>query len=141
MSRHSTIRSSCGRTPRLAIGCAALLLALLDGCGRVEPPAPPAPPAKPLPTGNVTAERVQTADQEPGNWYTGGRDAGRTHHSPLAGIDANNVGTLGVAWDYATGTTRGMEATPIVVDGVMYTSGVAGRTYALDAATGQATWR
>jgi quinohemoprotein ethanol dehydrogenase len=45
------------------------------------------------------------------------------------------------AWGFDTDTDRGLEATPIVVDGVMYTSGVAGRAYALDAATGRRIWR
>ncbi|MEJ0006723.1 MAG: PQQ-binding-like beta-propeller repeat protein [Steroidobacteraceae bacterium] len=48
---------------------------------------------------------------------------------------------LGLAWEFQPGTNRGMEATPIVVDGVMYTSGVAGRVYALDAATGHLLWK
>ena len=44
---------------------------------------------------------------------------------------------LGFAWDYDTHTNRGLEATPIVVDGVMYTSGSGGQAYALDARTGK----
>src|SRR5690606_15728869 len=43
--------------------------------------------------------------------------------------------------EYRTGTNRGMQATPVVVDGVMYTSGVAGRVYALDAASGRLLWQ
>jgi quinohemoprotein ethanol dehydrogenase len=89
----------------------------------------------------VTLERVQRADAEPGNWLTEGRNAGRTHHSPLTTIHSGNVAKLGVAWDYATGTNRGMEATPIIVDGVMYAAGVAGRVYVLNAATGTELWR
>ncbi len=72
---------------------------------------------------------------------TGGRDFGSTHYSPLETLTRENLNTLGFAWDFATGTDRGMEATPIVVDGVMYTSGVAGRVYALEAATGKLLWR
>ncbi len=40
----------------------------------------------------------------------------------------------------ALGTARGMEATPIVIGGVLYVSGVAGRVYARDAATGKEIW-
>ena len=40
--------------------------------------------------------------------------------SPLKQIDASNVGKLGVAWEYRTYSVRGLEATPIVADGVMY---------------------
>ena len=55
-------------------------------------------------------------------------------------INAGNVGKLGLAWSYATGTTRGLQATPIVVDGRMYTTGVWSVVYALDAKTGKPLW-
>jgi quinohemoprotein ethanol dehydrogenase len=91
--------------------------------------------------GDVTAERLAHADQAPGNWYTLGRDARQDYFSPLTSIDAANVGRLGFAWAYDLGTARGQEATPIVVDGVMYTSGSVGIVYAIDAATGKEIWR
>jgi quinohemoprotein ethanol dehydrogenase len=75
------------------------------------------------------------------DWPTSGGDAGKSHHSPLSDITAANVGTLGLAWAADLGTNRVLEATPIVIDGVMYTSGVAGRAYAFDAATGRELWR
>ncbi len=91
--------------------------------------------------GRIDTQRLLNADREPEQWLTSGRDFGKTHYSPLAQIDRNTVGRLGFAWNYDTGTTRGLEATPIVVDGVMYTSGVAGRVYALDAASGALIWK
>jgi quinohemoprotein ethanol dehydrogenase len=91
--------------------------------------------------GDVDAARLQAADREPQNWFTGGRDIQGSYYSPLTGIDANNVGQLGFAWQYDLATDRGQEATPIVVDGVMYTSGTWGYVYALDAATGHELWR
>lgn len=94
----------------------------------------------PEPTGRIDAARLQNIAAEPGQWLTGGRDAGRTHFSPLETINRDTVERLGFAWEYRTGTNRGMQATPIVVDGVMYTSGVAGRVYALNAATGEQIW-
>ena len=90
--------------------------------------------------GNVTRERLLNADAEPWNWMTEGRDFGKSHFSPLDQVNAGNVASLGFAWDYQTGTTRGLEATPIVVDGVLFTSGTTGRAYALDAATGAEIW-
>ena len=71
---------------------------------------------------------------------TGG-DAGKSYHSPLVDIAPANVTTLGLAWSAELGTNRVLEATPVVIDGVMYTSGVAGRAYAFDAATGKQLWR
>ncbi len=75
------------------------------------------------------------------NWLAGGRDSDGTYYSPLAGIDASNVERLGFAWQYDLGTHRGQEATPIVIDGVMYTSGTWGYVYAVDAASGRELWR
>lgn len=74
------------------------------------------------------------------DWTTPGGDVGRSHHSALTDIAASNVGELGLAWQAELGTNRVLEATPVVVDGVMYTSGPAGRAYAFDAATGKPLW-
>jgi quinohemoprotein ethanol dehydrogenase len=95
-----------------------------------------------IPPGAVDRARLQAADSEPQNWYTGGRDQNGTYYSPLQLIDASNVKDLGFAWSYDLGSPlRGQEATPIVVDGVMYTSGTWGYVYAIDAATGHERWR
>ncbi|MBT0670816.1 PQQ-dependent dehydrogenase, methanol/ethanol family [Novosphingobium profundi] len=68
----------------------------------------------------------------------GGADA--AHYSTLEGITPANVGQLGLAWSQDLGTDRVQEATPVVVGGVMYTSGNLGRAYAFDAATGKPLW-
>ena len=76
--------------------------------------------------GNLDAARLQGADREPQNWFMGGRDKDGTYYSPLTTIDENNVKQLGFAWSYDLGKPqRGQEATPLVIDGVMYTSGSA----------------
>jgi len=74
------------------------------------------------------------------NWDNPGGDWAESHFSQLTDIDAKNVGTLGLAWEYDLGTARVQEATPVVIDGVMYTSGNLGRVYALNAATGAELW-
>jgi len=123
---------------------AGMLLAIvvaagLSACGKA-PEGPAAQPA-PLPTGKLDAARLQAVAAEPGQWLTSGRDFGKTHYSPLDQINQQNVGKLGFAWHYETGTVRGMEATPVVIDDVMYVTGVAGRVYALAAATGKLLWQ
>jgi len=96
-----------------------------------------APPA----AGRIDEARLRAASSEPENWLTGGRDQGGTYFSPLARINASNVKDLGFAWSYDLGAPqRGQEATPIVVDGVLYTSGTWGFVYALDAASGRRLW-
>lgn len=92
--------------------------------------------------GAVDEARLKAAGSEPQNWFTGGRDQDGTYYSPLHDIDAHNVKDLGFAWAYDLGSPqRGQESTPIVVDGVMYTSGTWGYVYAVDAASGKELWR
>jgi quinohemoprotein ethanol dehydrogenase len=111
-----------------------LALLLLTGVSFAATPARMA--------GDVDAARLKNAAQEPQNWFAGGRDTDGTYYSPLATIDGSNVAKLGFAWDYDLGNPqRGQEATPIVVDGVMYTSGTWGYVYAVDAASGHELWR
>jgi quinohemoprotein ethanol dehydrogenase len=99
-----------------------------------------APPARVA--GDVDAARLQNAAAESQNWFAGGRDIAGTYYSPLTTIDDGNVKNLGFAWTYDLGNPqRGQEATPIVIDGVMYTSGTWGYVYAVDAASGRELWR
>ncbi len=85
--------------------------------------------------------RAAAAATEPQNWPAPGRDQNGTYFSPLTAINDHNVQTLGFAWQYDLATRRGQEATPIVIDGTMYTSGTWGYVYALDAATGRELWK
>ena len=107
--------------------CAMLLLAACNAHDSAQP-------ARRF--GQVDERRLAQADREPQNWFTKGRDRNETFFSPLARINDRTATQLGLAWEYQTQTARGLEATPIVVDGVMYVSGNWGRVYALDARTG-----
>src|SRR3546814_1059204 len=60
--------------------------------------------------------------------------------SPLTDINDRNVGELGIAWYADLEDARGQEATPVVVDGVMYVSHAWSKVDAWDAATGQTLW-
>jgi quinohemoprotein ethanol dehydrogenase len=90
--------------------------------------------------GRVDAARLRDIEREPGQWLTLGRDFSGAYYSPLTAINRDNVKHLGFAWELNLGTRRGLEATPLVVDGVMYASGNWGVVYALDAATGRLRW-
>jgi quinohemoprotein ethanol dehydrogenase len=92
-------------------------------------------------TANVTSQRIIRADDEPGNWLTTGRTYTEQRFSPLSVISAENVSKLGLAWTYKLDVDRGVEATPVVVDGIMYTTGPFSIVYALDAATGTLLWK
>jgi quinohemoprotein ethanol dehydrogenase len=90
---------------------------------------------------NVDGKRIIAADQEPGNWMSTGRTYDEQRYSPLKKISDQNVGQLGLAWSYKLDLDRGVEATPIVVDGVMYTTGPFSVVYALDARDGKLIWK
>lgn len=96
--------------------------------------------------GWVDKERIIKAASEPENWITLGGNYQMQHYSPLSKINKQNVKDLGLAWEYDASsrrgrTQRGLEACPIVVDGIMYTSGAWGVVYALEAKTGKEIWR
>jgi quinohemoprotein ethanol dehydrogenase len=74
------------------------------------------------------------------NWDNPGGDWAGSHFSRLESLTKDNVADLGLAWEYDLGTARVQEATPVVIDGVMYTSGNLGRVYALNAVTGAQLW-
>jgi quinohemoprotein ethanol dehydrogenase len=84
--------------------------------------------------------RTPGASAQADQWRAPGRDAEGSYYSPLKDINTGNVARLGFAWQYKLGTHRGLEATPLVIDGVMYAVGNFGRVYALDAATGHEKW-
>lgn len=89
----------------------------------------------------VDGARIQAADDEPGQWMSHGRNYSEDRFSPLTTIKDSNVEQLGLAWSLDLGTKRGIEATPIVVDGVMYTTGSWSMVYAVDAKTGALIWQ
>ena len=92
-------------------------------------------------TGSLDGERIINADSEPGNWLAHGRTYDESRFSPLDRINDGNVGDLGLAWYFDTGTDRGLEASPIVVDGVMFTTGSWSLVFANNAETGELLWR
>ncbi|WP_414704887.1 PQQ-binding-like beta-propeller repeat protein, partial [Pseudomonas sp.] len=89
----------------------------------------------------VDGKRIAAADNEPGNWMSHGRTYDEQRFSPLTHINDSNVSQLGLAWSYKLDLDRGVEATPIVVDGVMYTTGPFSVVYALDARDGTLLWK
>jgi quinohemoprotein ethanol dehydrogenase len=88
----------------------------------------------------VTGERLVNADREPQNWLTYGRTYNEQRFSPLKQISDQNVSQLSLAWFYDLDTHRGQEATPVIVDGVMYFTSAWSKVFALNAATGAPLW-
>jgi len=95
---------------------------------------------KPTRPANVDDTRLLNAAKEPQNWLIYGGGWSEQHYSPLQSIDATNVSRLKPAWSFDFDTYRGQEATPVVVDGVMYVSSAWSKVFALDAKTGKPLW-
>ncbi|MBX6366039.1 MAG: PQQ-dependent dehydrogenase, methanol/ethanol family, partial [Gemmatimonadetes bacterium] len=73
-------------------------------------------------------------------WVSYGRDQTNQRYSPLTQITTSNVAQLQPVWTYHTGIAKAFEASPVVVDGVMYVSTSLNHVVALDAATGRKRW-
>ncbi len=86
-------------------------------------------------------DRIRNSAAEPQNWLTYWGDYKGHHYSPLTQINWQNVKNLQSRWAVQMPGDGTLESTPIVVDGVMYTSGPVGQVYALDAATGRQIWK
>ncbi len=88
----------------------------------------------------VPFERLRGAADEPQNWltYSGGYFSQR--YSELDQIAPDNVGDLELQWVYQTPVMGPWQATPVVVDGVMYLTQRPNDIVALDARTGRVYW-
>jgi quinohemoprotein ethanol dehydrogenase len=73
-------------------------------------------------------------------WLSYGRDYNEQRFSPLDLVNRDNVDELDLAWSFKFETARGMEATPLVHDGVIYVSTGWSHVHALDARTGEQLW-
>ena len=89
----------------------------------------------------VDSKRLLNAASDPANWITHGGTYMEQRYSTLTDVNTGNVAKLGLAWSYDLDTNRGQEATPLVIDGVMYTTTAWSKVVALDAATGKELWR
>lgn len=91
----------------------------------------------------VDQQRIALADKnlDANNWLSYGRGYSEQRHSPLEQIDNDNAGHLKLAWYFDTGNRKGLQGTPLIIDGVMYVTAAWSVLHALDAATGEELWR
>ncbi|MDP3300094.1 MAG: PQQ-dependent dehydrogenase, methanol/ethanol family, partial [Phenylobacterium sp.] len=107
----------------IALACATLLSACQEAAGSKD----------------VDQARLEAAETN-AEWLSYGRSYSEQRFSPLTQINTESVGELGLAWSYEFDTDRGQEATPIVKDGMLYTTTAWSKVYAFDAATGALKW-
>jgi quinoprotein glucose dehydrogenase len=139
---------------------AVLLVALLASCSDrgSERSATDAP--------SGGREQFDALGTEGGQWRHHGGEPQGTKYSPLAQIDAGNFSALEIVWAWETPDRRWREdllakiqsqtplpylvpggvviaafqATPLMIDGVLYGSSSTGQVFALDAVSGREIW-
>lgn len=133
-------RSLRHKTCLLALG-----VLLLGGCSPDTRDTPEGPAETSAATGRsetglrpVDSARLVAAD--PKSWVTHGGSYAEQRYSPLDQINTQTVSQLGLAWSFDMQSERGVEATPLVADGVMYVTGPWSVLHALDARTGKPLW-
>ncbi len=119
---------------RLVLSAAALCILTITilsitSCSRSHTPA------------LVDDAALRVADADSANWITYGHTYSEQRFSKLEQVDEQSVSRLGLAWSFDLGTRRGLEATPLVEDGVMYTTSAWSLVYAFDARTGRLLWQ
>jgi PQQ-dependent dehydrogenase (methanol/ethanol family) len=89
----------------------------------------------------LSFERLRNAQDEPQNWLTYWSNYEGQHFSALHQITPANISQLQARWSVQMPGSSVLEATPLVVDGIMYTSGPPGQMFAIDARTGLQIWK
>ena len=102
----------------------ALLLLGMSGAAIAEP----------------TVVNEQSINDPGAEWLNYGRGYKEQRFSPLDKVNRDNVDELDLAWSFKFDTARGMEATPLVHNGVIYVSTGWSHVHALDARTGEQLW-
>jgi quinohemoprotein ethanol dehydrogenase len=91
-------------------------------------------------TSAVDSASIKANAATSNDWPTIGLDYAETRFSKLNQINTENVKKLGLVWSYSLDSSRGVEATPVVVDGIMYQTASWSVVHAIDARTGKKIW-
>src|SRR5207245_2483536 len=93
---------------------------------------------------DVSDARLLNAERDAGNWLMYNRTYAGWRFSPLDQISAANIKKLVPKWIFAGGTVGDQQMTPVVNDGVMFTTSTSlafNRVHAVNAATGELLWK
>jgi alcohol dehydrogenase (cytochrome c) len=88
----------------------------------------------------VSFDRILAAGNEPQNWLTYSGSTMSQRYTTLSDITPQNVKNLELQWQFQARSLEKFEATPLVVDGILYTVQAPNNVVALDAATGRIFW-
>ena len=130
------------RSARLAQAAIAIGLGLTLSCSAAlaQSPAKGSPEHIKAVTSAVDGASIKANTATSNDWPTIGLDYAETRFSKLNQINADNVKKLGLVWSYPLESSRGVEATPVVVDGIMYQTASWSVVHAIDARTGKQLW-
>lgn len=90
---------------------------------------------------DVDGARIEALRRGGSEWLSHGRDYSEQRFSPLTAINDATVSTLGLSAFIDLGENRGQEATPLMADGMLFTSLSWSKVMAVDAATGKVLWQ
>ncbi len=149
MTRSSCVDSACRFFPditinvhRLAQAALAIGFGLAISCtsALAQTPAKGSPDHIKAVTSAVDGASIKANTATSNDWPTIGLDYAETRFSKLNQINTDNVKKLGLVWSYPLESSRGVEATPVVVDGIMYQTASWSVVHAIDARTGKKIW-
>ncbi|MDO9436829.1 PQQ-dependent dehydrogenase, methanol/ethanol family [Hydrogenophaga sp.] len=131
-------------TPLVLARCraAACLFTALLCCGAAlaQAPAKGSPEHIKATVGKVNAAFMKGNAKQTPDWPSYGLDYAETRHSKLNQITTANVKEMGLVWSYNLESARGVESTPLVVDGIMYVTASWSVVHAVDVRTGKRIW-
>ena len=152
MTRSPRVDSACRFSPEIAAkfhwpahlaqAAIAIGLGLTLSCSAAlaQSPAKGSPEHIKAVTSAVDGASIKANTATSNDWPTIGLDYAETRFSKLNQINADNVKKLGLVWSYPLESSRGVEATPVVVDGIMYQTASWSVVHAIDARTGKRLW-
>ena len=91
-------------------------------------------------TSRIDGAAIQANAANTRDWPSHGLDYAETRFSRLKQVDTGNVKDLGLVWSYNLESNRGVESTPLVVDGIMYATASWSIVHAIDVRTGKRLW-
>ena len=130
-ARRSGKRSILGLAAAAAFGTALVACATTGGARSSQASSN---------TVSGTTMRNADAPANVGDWQSYSRTWDEQRFSPLTQINDKNVGRLGLAWYDDLETFRGVQASPLVIDGVLYNASIYNVVTAYDGKTGRKLW-
>jgi quinohemoprotein ethanol dehydrogenase len=128
----------------MALAAAPVWISSLAAQERTAAPIAPSPvtiTSQPISADVASSDAaLLNADKDMDNWRLHGRTYDNQRFSPLTAITRDNVKKLSLVTLIHTGIVNSFEATPIVVDGIMYVAAPYNHVQAYDAASGALKW-